>query len=84
MPPRWTDEGDEQVNRIESGEPELSAENGSVRRRADDTHENIAAHMDGISRTTKELKELKNRADQQPPVSLFCGFTDSLRLSAAF
>jgi hypothetical protein len=63
------DEADERCTRNERGSVGLSAEVEVLRKRSHEAHEKIAAHKDDISKIKKDLKQLKDRVDQQPPIS---------------
>jgi hypothetical protein len=61
------DKADERLTRSERGSVGLSAEVEELRRRSDEAHEKIEAHKDDMSKIKKDLKQLKDRVDQQSP-----------------
>jgi DNA repair ATPase RecN len=61
------DEVNERLSQIETSSPDLSVDIQAVGRRCDDIGKQIIVHADDISKITKDLKELKDKVDQQPP-----------------
>jgi peptidoglycan hydrolase CwlO-like protein len=60
-------EADERLTRSERGSAGLSGEVEALRRRSDEVHEKIVAPKEDISKIKKDLEQLKDRVDQQPP-----------------
>jgi hypothetical protein len=61
----------ERLNHIEKSSPELSVEIQGVGSRCDDIDQQIVVHTDDISKVAQDLKELKDKVDQQPPAPVF-------------
>jgi peptidoglycan hydrolase CwlO-like protein len=61
------DEADERLTRSERDSLALCAEIEMLRRRSHEAHEKIAAQKDELSKIKTDLKQFKNRVNQQPP-----------------
>jgi hypothetical protein len=61
------DEADERLSWSERSSLALSAEVKGLRRRSNDAHEKIVAQTDDISKIKKDLKQFKDKVNQQLP-----------------